>query len=287
MYFKSSSVNKVSIGYWNGIAFVANESASGYPRIGVTDAGVPQFWTNSGANTYTLYHTGNANLSSVAWTTAHLDTYGSIELRADGGSWNEGLRMHPASNGWSGVVFCEVSNSGGSGTSASTWSIHNNEGTFGMYRYGSDFSGATAGLSCIGNSWYMKTGLTLTGNFSATGAVTAGSASSVYLKQNIKTMTAEYAKNIVLNSRPVTFEWNALATSLYKDYKGEDIGMVAEETEHLIPMAIGTIFEKYKRLDYTKFVAPLVCVAQDHELRIRELERENKELKEEIKRLRS
>lgn len=117
------------------------------------------------------------------------------------------------------------------------------------------------------------------GNIVAIGAVTAGSASSRLLKQNIRTMTADYAKRIVLNSRPVTFEWNALATSLYDQYKGADIGMVAEETEGLLPMAVGRIWEKYKRLDYTKFVAPLVCVAQDHERRIRELEKENKELK--------
>ena len=136
--------------------------------------------------------------------------------------------------------------------------------------------------------------ISTTGNITATGAITAGSASSRELKTNVVTMSDSYAERIIMGARPITFTWNALATSLYDKYVGDDLGMIAQEAEELIPSAVSPIFEKYKRLDYTKFVAPLICFAQnherrltDHELRIRELERENKELKDEIKRLRS
>ena len=129
--------------------------------------------------------------------------------------------------------------------------------------------------------------LYVAGNIVATGAITAGSASDMRLKENIVSMNRADAKSLIMALRPVTYRWNALATSLYDKYVGEDVGFVAQEVQPYMPVAISTIFEKYMRLDQTKFIAPLVSVAQDHELRIRELERENKELKEEIKRLRS
>lgn len=83
--------------------------------------------------------------------------------------------------------------------------------------------------------------------------------------------------------RPVSFTWNSIATELYSEYKGNDIGLIAQEVEKLLPQAIGTIYEKYKRLDYTKFIPPIITVVQDHEKRIRELEEENKRLKELLK----
>ena len=48
-----------------------------------------------------------------------------------------------------------------------------------------------------------------------------------------------------------------------------------------MPMAISTIFNDYKRLDQTKFIAPLVAVAQSHETRIQQLENRVKELEDE------
>lgn len=115
--------------------------------------------------------------------------------------------------------------------------------------------------------------LDVTGNITATGTITPGGSSDERLKTNIKTMTGAYAKNIILNANPVTFTWNELATSLYDGYTGDDIGLVSQQVQPLVPSAIGTIYEEYQRLDYTKFVAPLIRVAQDHEDRISALER--------------
>lgn len=127
-------------------------------------------------------------------------------------------------------------------------------------------------------------------NIIATGAITAGSASDVRLKQNIQLLNKDKAKSIILNSRPVEFIWSSEATSLYDKLVGDDIGLVAQEIEPYLPQAIGEIFNKYKRLDYTKLITPLISVVQDHEEsiadlkeRVRMLEKENKELKEKLK----
>ena len=124
--------------------------------------------------------------------------------------------------------------------------------------------------------------LHVSGNILATGAITAGSASDARLKTNIQPLSAEAAKRIVMALNPVTFTWNEKATELYNQYKGDDLGMIAQEVEPYLPQAVGTIFEKYKRLDYTKVISPLVKVAQDHESRIRQLEAENRELRKRL-----
>lgn len=134
----------------------------------------------------------------------------------------------------------------------------------------------TGGTTDYGQKLYVA------GNIVATGAITAGAASDARLKTNIRALSADAAKRIVMGLNPVTFTWNDKATELYNQYKGDDLGFVAQEVEGVLPVAIGTIFEKYKRLDQTKFIAPLVAVAQDHESRIRQLEAENRELRKRL-----
>jgi len=111
-----------------------------------------------------------------------------------------------------------------------------------------------------------------TGTILSAGYVTGGAgASDVRLKQNVRTMPD--CLDVVMALRPVRFEWNARATELCPVYKGADVGFVAQEVEALLPSAIGTIFDDYMRLDQTKIIAPLVGAVQDHELRIREIEK--------------
>lgn len=85
------------------------------------------------------------------------DVSGSLEIFSTGGGWCEGIRIHPSNNLWSGIVLCEESNSGSTGTSANTWSIHNNEGTFGMYKNGSNTS-ASQYISNVNNTWLIGGG---------------------------------------------------------------------------------------------------------------------------------
>lgn len=83
---------------------------------------------------------------------------GSLQIFSTGGSWNEGIRLHAATNYWSGIVFCDSANTGDTGTSANTWSIHNHEGVFGAFKNGSDISSVGVGFSHDGSNWLFKGG---------------------------------------------------------------------------------------------------------------------------------
>ena len=82
---------------------------------------------------------------------------GSLEIFSTGGNWSEGIRIHPSSNRWSSIVLCESTTSSSLGTSTNTWSIHNYEGTFGIYKNGSTTS-ASCCISNINSNWIVKGG---------------------------------------------------------------------------------------------------------------------------------
>jgi len=101
-----------------------------------------------------------------------------------------------------------------------------------------------------------------------------GSASDRRLKSNIKPLTLKSAKDIVMGVNPVTFKWNKKAGELRGDLKGEDLGLIAQDVKDLVPSAIGTIFDEYEKLDYTKFIAPLIKVVQEQQREIDELKKQ-------------
>ncbi len=85
IYFKLNGVNKASVGYYSGMAFIANETAN-YAKIGVNDTGIPQYWPNHlGTNKYTLWHAGNDG-SGSRLDADLLDGYhGSRYMQCQGG----------------------------------------------------------------------------------------------------------------------------------------------------------------------------------------------------------
>ena len=115
-------------------------------------------------------------------------TGGSLNIRfSDGsgyGDWNEGIRIHEFNN-WATIALCSSDNTGDTGTSANTWSIHNNKGNFYITRNGSN-SSSSAILSCINNSWSINNNAIIHGGNIASQSVnyanSAGSApaSDVY-----------------------------------------------------------------------------------------------------------
>jgi len=131
-----------------------------------------------------------------------------------------------------------------------------------------------------------------TGIFSD-GYVTAGAASDRRLKDDVQNLPLEFARNLLMSIHPVSFTWNSLATSLFDQYRGKDVGLIAQEIEPYMPYAIKPIFRDYKRLEYHKLIPPIIRVVQDHETRIKDLEEELKrknqrinDLENEIKQLR-
>ena len=197
------------------------------------------------------------------------------------------VRVYVYSTGWTRTINIKLLNAHGWGNQdVSKWNLYNAVYTGGAVQtYTSLPSAETAVTITVNNA--LTGNITASGSITATGAVTAGSASDARLKTNINTLSDEQAKALIMALRPVTFSWNKKATELYNEYKGNDVGFVAQEVETYFPKAIGTIFEKYKRLDQTKFIAPLVSVTQNHEKRIKELEAEVKRLNTENLRLRN
>lgn len=58
--FDYNNTRKATVGVYNGLAYIANETIGTCPRIGVNDSGIPQYWDGyEGKNKYTLLHSGN------------------------------------------------------------------------------------------------------------------------------------------------------------------------------------------------------------------------------------
>ena len=189
-----------------------------------------------------------------------LSSFGSsLRVWASGNSWNEGIRIHAASNGWSGVVFCETSNSSDSGTSANTWSIHNHEGVFGLYKNGSDTS-ASSFMTCSGSEWSFSTGI-----------YTAGYVTALSDARH-KNVIGDIALTVemVAKAPAVKFTW--------KDEKkpGLFVGSLAQYWQKALPEVVqdhdGTL-----SLDYqvTALMAAIVTArkVENHETRLRRLEK--------------
>lgn len=81
---------------------------------------------------------------------------GLLKIQANAGNWCEGIRIKPYSN-WSTIVLGGNDLSADTGTSANTWSIHNNNGTFYLARNGSQPSNTSTYLMCASNKWYINT----------------------------------------------------------------------------------------------------------------------------------
>jgi len=227
----------------------------------------PGYWDAS-TNFYRFWHSGNSNISTATWTCSTLSSYDSINV------YSAACLYHWSANGTAFYTYF-----GHDARLSGSWWYNGQSGkSIRLY----DAGGCT-----------IDDYLTVNYNIVATGAITAGSASSVEFKDNVQNMSLEYARNIIMSSRPITFQWNALAHSLYDKYEGDGIGFIAQEAEQLMPFAVSPIFEKYKRLDYTAYVSPLVRMSQylltttdNHETRIQQLENRVRELENENNQLR-
>lgn len=361
-----SGVEKTAatVGYYHNFAYISNEASSStiYARIGVTDDGTPQYWpNNNGSTAYTLIHAGNIGSQSVAsasaLTTARslwgnsfdgsADISGSLHIFSTGSSFNEGIRMHVASNRWCGLVMCGIDNTGASGTSAKTWSIHNNDGKFIIAQNGSD--SFTNGIRCVSGTWhilssgnvgigttspsyklhvagtfYASGNSSIGGTFDVTGATTLSSSLSVSGNSTLsgyvgvgtaasssyalKVSGVAYASTGFYSGGYVT----ALSDARHKDVKGDvgltvsevanapsvkflwkdrrheglQVGSIAQYWQQVMPEAIVKNSDGELTMSYG-VIALLASIAtarkvEDHERRIRELEEENKKLKQQL-----
>ena len=269
-------------GYFNGNLFAVGTIVN-YGRQHLNGIAVDNGWSyirlenTYGGTTHNLWDIGTNGAGETIIGSANafeirdgLDSYYGISIRHATSSYGRLVVTSPA--GESSIGYWSTTHNPTSGYPV--WTVgYKGGGSSDNYAFGWYY--ATSG-------WKMS--LDAYGNLVAVGAVTAGSASDARFKDNVRTMTD--AKDVIMSLHPVRFTWNKLARSKSEQYIGDDLGFIAQEVQPLVPQAVSSIYEEYLRVDSTKFIAPLVSVAQDHELRIRELEAkcarleaENNELK--------
>lgn len=171
--------------------------------------------------------------------------------------------------------------------------IYINSASFNQYTVSGIGNGAfqapTSVASPSGSTYEFTTttGSKLKGNLVVTGSITFGSASDRRLKDCIQQITDVATLDVLTRLNPVSFAWNATAKAKDAALTGYSVGFIADEYENIIKNSGRDIYNGYRAIDY-KLVTPyLVRGWQNHESRIERLERENKELKAEINRLKA
>lgn len=118
---------------------------------------------------------------------------GLLNIKPNTDSWAEGIRIHPYNN-WASIVLCGTDNTGDSGTSTKTWSIHNKDGLFYIAKNGS--SAGDAQLSCIDDNIWRVNGNELlhTDNYNSYAPTLTGTGASgtwdISITGNAKTATS-------------------------------------------------------------------------------------------------
>lgn len=84
------------------------------------------------------------------------------------------------------------------------------------------------------------------------------------LKENIETVGHADGMDIVRKLRPVSYTW--------KESGQEAMGVIAQEIEEVMPMAVTTNSEGLKAVDYVQMIAPLLAAVQQLDERVTALE---------------
>ena len=148
-------------GSWSGLTYTATANGG---------AGALAFTIPTGTSATTVA-VGNHNHDSVYVKKAGDTMTGLLSITpASGGSFNEGIRLHPYNN-WNAICFCGADNTGNTGTSTNSWTVCNNNGNFYISRNGSS-SSSSAQIACVSNAWSFVGNVTVP-NLNSTGNVTA------------------------------------------------------------------------------------------------------------------
>lgn len=139
-------------------------------------------------------------------------------------------------------------------------------------------SNVTSNINNYSNRMYWGTsGVTMEGNFVATGEITAYATSDIRLKTDITHLSAI---DVVRRMNVVEYNWNETALQLKADKTVHGYGLIAQELEQLVPEAVShSMFNAdYLGIDYTKLV-PFALSA------IQEVDDEVTKLKKRVKKL--
>ena len=131
--------------------------------------------------------------------------------------------------------------------------------------------GVSGGVWFEGGPIMMNSGLTITGDLSATGDIIAFAPSDERLKDNIIQIDSALAKTLAL--RGVTFEWNNNSNR-----SGKDVGLIAQDVQKQIPEAVTTRQDGYLGMQYDKVIPVLVEAIRELNAKVDKLTKQINEL---------
>ena len=120
--------------------------------------------------------------------------------------------------------------------------------------------------------------LTVNGDIRATGEIYALSTSDKRLKTNLNPITNPI--DIIKKLNGYTFNWNEESN---KSQNIEEVGVVAQEVQEILPQVVGTKADGYLGVKYDKIVAVLIEGIKSQQIQIDNLQNEIVELKKSIK----
>ena len=235
--------------------------------------------TISGA-TNTLSNIANASLtnSSVTVTAGTgMSGGGSVALGSTITLTNAGVTSNVAGTG--------ISVSGATGAVT----ITNSGVTSAVAGTGVSVSGATGAVTfSIGqsvatsaNAQFNSLGIgmaasVIAGRIDATNDIVAFSSSDIRFKENIKPI--ENALDKIRKISGNTYDWKE-ENKVEHGYEGNDVGVIAQEVEAILPQLVQTRESGYKAVKYDKLVALLIEGIKEQQLQIEDLKIEIKDLK--------
>ena len=121
--------------------------------------------------------------------------------------------------------------------------------------------------------------LTVTGAITATGDITAFSASDIRFKENITAIENPIEKIKMISGN--TYDWKAENKDIH-GFEGNDVGVIAQEIEEVLPQLVVTRDNGYKAVKYDKLVALLIEGIKEQQKQIEDLSNKINKLENEL-----
>jgi hypothetical protein len=179
---------------------------------------------------------------------------GNFTVIGDG--TNNGGSMMLSSVGGNGIEFYTIPATGGTNQTISGNDMYNNHRKMVIDQNGRLTVYGAVHVS--GTGLAVGTGITpsgTNGRIDAAGDVVAFSTSDSRLKDNITNITDALTKVLAMNG--VTYTWKPELESVH-GFTGNDVGLVAQEVEVVLPLAVRDRWDGYKAVRYDKVIALLI-----------------------------
>ena len=210
---------------------------------------------------------GTGNVRSVTWNASNLTISGQVTIAGDGTSWD----------------LYQVSSWTYSGTSSATGGNILFPAFTWLATELSSFTEIIAGgiqtgydtthyvkLNKLGSGTGGNVMLEVGGEISATGNITAYSASDKRLKENI--ISIENAINKLNKINGVEFDWKPGFEKIHSA-QGHDVGLIAQEIEEVLPEVVTIRENGYMAVKYEKVIPLLIQAIKELSFEIEELKK--------------